>query len=166
MANGYAMAAVLGVEKVMQAAQTTFISSTNWTERVGPTAAIATIKKLMNNNVYEHLIEMGNSVKKVWKDKADKHGLAVHISGLPTLCHMKFIGEGEKELATYLTIRLLSKGFLGYRQFKPSYAHSKTEIDLYSEAIDEIFSDIKESDPKNLLSTPVAHDGFARLTAE
>lgn len=37
LANGYAMAAVIGRKGVMEAAQKTFISSTNWTERVGPT---------------------------------------------------------------------------------------------------------------------------------
>ena len=31
MANGYAMSALIGTETVMQTAQSTFISSTNWT---------------------------------------------------------------------------------------------------------------------------------------
>ena len=35
MANGYPMAAIIGTSPVMEAAQSTFISSTNWTERVG-----------------------------------------------------------------------------------------------------------------------------------
>lgn len=64
MANGYAMAAVIGTEKVMQAAQTTFISSTNWTERIGPAAAIATIQKYIKENVAGHIINIGNAVKK------------------------------------------------------------------------------------------------------
>ena len=45
MANGYPMAAIVGVGPVMEAAQSTFISSTNWTERVGTVAALATIRK-------------------------------------------------------------------------------------------------------------------------
>ena len=44
IANGYAMATVIGKKNCMESAQNTFISSTNWTERIGPTAAIATIK--------------------------------------------------------------------------------------------------------------------------
>ena len=69
MANGYAMAAIIGAERVMQAAQTTFISSTNWTERIGPTAAIATIKKYIRENVADHIIKIGNAVQKVWQEK-------------------------------------------------------------------------------------------------
>ena len=51
MSNGYAMAAVIGTEPVMQAAQSTFISSTNWTERIGPVAALATIRKYRREKV-------------------------------------------------------------------------------------------------------------------
>ena len=58
MANGYAMAAVIGTEKVMSAAQSTFISSTNWTERIGPVAAIASIEKYINENVANHIIKV------------------------------------------------------------------------------------------------------------
>ncbi|MFX0011696.1 MAG: aminotransferase class III-fold pyridoxal phosphate-dependent enzyme, partial [Candidatus Hermodarchaeota archaeon] len=46
ISNGYPMGAVIGKEEIMDAAQTSFISSTYWTERIGPTAAIATINKL------------------------------------------------------------------------------------------------------------------------
>ena len=41
--NGYAICAV-GRKDVMNAAQRTWISSTFWTERIGPTAALATLK--------------------------------------------------------------------------------------------------------------------------
>lgn len=44
LANGYALTAVIGIKSVMEAAQNTFISSTFWTERIGPTAALATLK--------------------------------------------------------------------------------------------------------------------------
>jgi glutamate-1-semialdehyde 2,1-aminomutase len=40
--NGYALTAVVGRREVMEAAQKTFISSTFWTERIGPTAALKT----------------------------------------------------------------------------------------------------------------------------
>lgn len=44
LGNGYAITAIIGKREVMEAAQTTFISSTFWTERIGPTAALATLK--------------------------------------------------------------------------------------------------------------------------
>jgi glutamate-1-semialdehyde aminotransferase len=166
MANGYAMAAIIGVEKVMQAAQTTFISSTNWTERIGPTAAIATIKKYIRENVADHIIGIGNAVQKVWQEKSDKHHLDVHVSGIPTLGHFAFKGDSNREIMTFFTIEMLKHGFLGFHQFKPSFAHTMQDVEAYAKAVDEVFALIAETEPENLLSTPVAHSGFHRLTRE
>ena len=166
MANGYAMAAIIGAEKVMQAAQTTFISSTNWTERIGPTAAIATINKYLKENVADHIINIGESVKKIWQEKADRHHLDVHVSGIPTLGHFAFKGDNNRELVTFFTIEMLKHGFLGFHQFKPSFAHTMQDVEAYAEAVDNIFEKISRSDPSTLLQTPPAHEGFHRLTKE
>ena len=64
MANGYAMSVVMGTEKVMQSAQTTFISSTNWTDRIGPAAALATSGNTSDWGE-KHLINTGNKVKQI-----------------------------------------------------------------------------------------------------
>lgn len=166
MANGYAMAAVIGTEKVMQVAQTTFISSTNWTERIGPTAAIATINKYIHENVADHIIKIGNAVKKVWQEKADKYHLDIHVSGIPTLCHFAFKSEIYRKMMTYFTIEMLKHGFLGFHQFKPSFAHTVQGVEAYAEAVDNIFERISRSDPSTILQTPPAHEGFHRLTKE
>ena len=59
MSNGYPMAAIIGIGDVMQAAQDSFISSTYWTERIGPAAALATIQKIRDCNVPGRLMEAG-----------------------------------------------------------------------------------------------------------
>ena len=45
MSNGFPMASVIGSLHIMESAQNTFISSTYWTDRIGPTAALSSIKK-------------------------------------------------------------------------------------------------------------------------
>lgn len=166
IANGYAMASIIGIKRVMQAAQTTFISSTNWTERIGPTAALATIQKYIRKNVAKHIIAIGNSVKKIWEVKAAKYHLDIETSGLPTLAHFRFRGQFDPHISTYFTIEMLKRGFLGYRQFKASYAHTQKEVGQYGRVVDEIFYKISKKDPRTLLKTPVAHRGFYRLTRE
>ena len=166
MANGYAMAAVVGVERVMQAAQSTFISSTNWTERVGPAAALATIRKYQRCQVDRHIIAMGDQVKRAWRDAAAKHGLDIRISGLPTLPNFAFQSEHALPMQTFFTIEMLKHGFLGFRQFKPAYAHTAEDVDRYGSAVDAVFREIAERDSTLLLNTPVAHTGFFRLTRE
>ena len=40
LGNGYAITAVLGKQDVMDDARNSFMSSTFWTERIGPAAAL------------------------------------------------------------------------------------------------------------------------------
>ena len=44
LGNGYAITAVLGKDEVMEKAKKSFMSSTFWTERIGPTAALKTLE--------------------------------------------------------------------------------------------------------------------------
>ena len=166
MSNGYAMSAILGVESVMQSAQTTFISSTNWTDRVGPSAALATIKKYEKNNVDKKLIEIGNAVKEIWQSSANDFDLKIKVSGLPTLASFNFISDNSDKLNTRFSIEMLKRGFLGFRQFKPSNAHNIDIINKYKVAVKEVFRELKK-DPKSfLLDTSTQHTGFMRLTKE
>src|SRR5581483_11811396 len=59
MSNGFAMGAVIGRREVMQAAQDSFISSTYWTEGIGPAAALAAVSKMKRIDVPAHLARLG-----------------------------------------------------------------------------------------------------------
>lgn len=166
MANGYAMAAILGNERVMQAAQKTFISSTNWTDRVGPTAALATIKKYIREKVEKHLINIGTSVKGIWESEAKKNNINLNISGLPSLASFSFEEKKFQELNTFFTVEMLKYGFLGFRQFKPSLAHDEKILPDYRQAVSKIFNEINSGNYLKILDTPIHHTGFKRLTKE
>ena len=166
MANGYAMAAVLGTERVMQAAQTTFISSTNWTDRVGPAAALATLRKYLLQQVEQKLIAAGNAVKDIWKEASLASGVEVKISGLPTLAALSASRADGSEFNTKFTIEMLKLGFLGFRQFKPSLAHDQGCLTAYSEAAHTVFQRLGSHDTALELVTPKHHSGFQRLTKE
>ena len=55
IANGYALTAVVGKREIMEAAQTTFISSTFWTERIGPTAALKALEVIERERSWERI---------------------------------------------------------------------------------------------------------------
>lgn len=166
MANGYAMAAVLGTEKVMQSAQSTFISSTNWTDRIGPAAALATLKKYQREQVEKKIIDTGNRVKEIWLESASANGLNLKITGLPTLAAMSFVTPNATAWNTRFTIEMLKRGFLGFRQFKPSFAHDEHSMDVYASAVGEVFSELATDVTCAKLDTPKHHSGFQRLTKE
>jgi glutamate-1-semialdehyde aminotransferase len=168
MANGYPMAAVIGTEKVMQAAQLSFISSTNWTERIGFVAALATIRKYRRENVAQHLIEIGKLVKAGWQRAAEKTGIKLHTNGLPSLSHFNFDYEDELVLMTLFTQIMLEKGYLAWNQFKPSFAHQEHHVEEYLAAVIDTFAVLAEAvaqgDVASRLKGPPAQRGFYRLT--
>lgn len=168
LANGYPMAAVIGKSRVMEAAQRSFISSTHWSERLGPAAALATIGKHRRENVAQHLITIGERVKKGWERAAAAAGLDLQSGGLPSLSefHLKCPEEGL--MRTSFTQIMLEKGYLAYHQFKPSFAHQHHHIQEYLQEVEKAFLDMaqllkKEVHPSQLKGG-IAQQGFYRLT--
>src|SRR3989344_4369675 len=85
LGNGHPISAVMGRRKVMDAAQSTFISSTYWTERIGFVTALETIKIFERDNVAQHLIETGEYISAGLKKIFAAHGLKIEILGLPSI---------------------------------------------------------------------------------
>jgi glutamate-1-semialdehyde aminotransferase len=169
ISNGFPMAVVLGKKEIMNVAQDSFISSTYWTERIGPAAAIATIKKLKKYNVPFYLCKIGNLISKGWRTLADVHGLSINIVGIPPLITFKFDYEGKNQVLYTLFIQeMLKRGFLASKSIYVSFSHTEEHIKRYLENVDGVFKVIKmaidDGNFDRLLKGPVAHTGFKRLT--
>jgi glutamate-1-semialdehyde 2,1-aminomutase len=168
IANGYPMAAIIGTGDVMQSAQDSFISSTFWTERIGPVAALATILKHRELNISAHLIKIGKLVQQSWRDAATKYGLSVSVTGIPPLAHFSFDYPNGLAMRTLFTQIMLEGGFLATGAFYAAYAHQDSDVVRYAAAVDEAFGVIANAREKNqvekLLKGPVAHAGFYRLS--
>jgi glutamate-1-semialdehyde aminotransferase len=167
ISNGYPMGVVIGKKQFMDAAQDSFISSTYWTESIGPAAAIATIKKMLAENVQKHMVYCGKFIQKGWKDLANKHSLNIHVGSIYPLSHFDF-SEKPLVLKTLFTQEMLKKGFLATNAFYSSYAHKQENLDAYLDAVDCVFEFIskviKEGNPEKYLNGPICHSGFKRLS--
>ncbi|WP_404338879.1 aminotransferase class III-fold pyridoxal phosphate-dependent enzyme [Pseudoalteromonas mariniglutinosa] len=165
MANGYAMAAIIGKSKWMDAAQVSFISSTMWTERVGPTAALATINYYQKNQVHQHLAMIGRQIKQGWQELADKHGLKIHISGIDALCHFGLDYENFLTLKSYFIEKMLEQGILATNMFYCMYAHKDEHVQQYLAAIDIAFSALAKAivNPSDMAHVRPSTSGFKRL---
>jgi glutamate-1-semialdehyde aminotransferase len=168
IANGYPMAAIVGTGDVMEAAQETFISSTFWTEKIGPVAALATLRKHRDLNVSAHLVRAGEKVQKLWGDAAAQHGLGISITGIPPLAHFSFTYPNGLAMKTLYTQLMLESGFLATNAFYAAYAHQDEQIEKYGAATIEAFGVIakalENNEVEKLLKGPVAHAGFYRLS--
>ena len=169
IANGFAMAAIIGKEDVMDSAQKTFISSTFWTERVGPAAALATIREMKKVNLPAYLKRIGSLIGDGWKQSAKKHGLKIRVHGPESLVGFAFEYGGESQaIRTLFTQEMLRRGFLASGSVYVSYAHKTKHVKKYLGAVDEVFNLLAEAIKKDivasLLQGAVAHSGFQRLT--
>ena len=166
--NGHPMAAVIGTQGAMEGAEASFISSTYWTESVGPVAALAVLDRFDQVNVPAYVNGVGAQVKGFWKSRAQAHKLAIEVdAGYSCLAHFKFVHEASDALKTLYTQGMLARGFLAGLSIYPTLAHDEAVLNKYDRAIDEVFADIaaalKRGDVLDRLQGPVAHSGFRRL---
>jgi glutamate-1-semialdehyde aminotransferase len=167
ISNGYPMAAIIGKRAVMQAAESTFISSTYWTERIGPAAALATIRKHRACNVPQHLRRIGQMARDGWRLAADRAGLPIQIGGLVPMSSFAIRHEQAQAASTLFTQLMLDRGYLATKAFNATYAHDDRILEEYLQATEEVFGVIAGASERGtihaLLQGPVAHTGFARL---
>jgi glutamate-1-semialdehyde 2,1-aminomutase len=167
LGNGYAITAVIGREGVMDFAQSTFISSTFWTERLGPSAALATLDTMEQMRSWENISGRGRKIKEIWQTLADESGIKVNVSGLDALPTLVFVSENSLAYKTLLTQRLLKQNLLASTAFYASTAHSDEIVGDYQIALQPVFQIIRECEDglaiQDLLDGPIAQSGFARL---
>ena len=167
ISNGYPMAAIIGTRDVMQSAQSTFVSSTYWTERIGPAAALATIRKHRRENVPQHLRRIGQMVRDGWRVAAERAGLPITIGGLVPMSSFAIQHKEAQAASTLFTQLMLDRGFLATKAFNATFAHQDEVIEEYLQAAEEVFGVVVQAlergTVRSLLNGPVAHAGFTRL---
>jgi glutamate-1-semialdehyde aminotransferase len=168
ISNGYALTAVVGKRSIMEAAQKTFISSTFWTERIGPSAALKTLEIMERIKSWEIITATGKKMQEGWLKIADNHNLKIRISGIPALSTYAFQSGKNLEYKTLITQEMLKKGFLASTNFYAAIVHTDKEFDKYFVALDEVYHSIRkcengELNIYDLLEVPVCHTGFQRL---
>jgi glutamate-1-semialdehyde 2,1-aminomutase len=167
LGNGYAVTATIGRREIMEAAQSTFISSTFWTERIGPSAALATLAVMEREKSWETITATGLAIKERWRKLAERHELIISQWGLPALAGFSFTGPDALAYKTIFTQEMLTKGYLASNSIYVCTAHTPDVVDAYFEAIEPVFGLIREcEDGRNvgdILKGPVCHAGFSRL---
>ena len=167
LGNGYGITAVIGKREVMEAAQTTFISSTFWTERIGPTAGLQTLEVMERLQSWNTITETGKRIGERWQALGQSYGLPIRVFGLPALIKFTFASPNALAYKTLITQEMLAKGYLAGNAVFVCIEHTPEIIDGYFEAIEPVFGLIRECeagrDVNLLLKGPICHAEFRRL---
>ncbi len=168
LGNGFPISAVIGRKDIMQAAQGTFISSTYWTERIGPVAALETLRQFEEKRVIDTTVRTGETIENGLKKIFSKYDLRMGISGLKSYLVMTSEEENPLLIKTLFTQEMMKRGFLASTVIFVSSAHTPEIVVHYLSNAEEVFEKIAEWKRKGELEArllgPVCHSGFQRLT--
>lgn len=167
LGNGYAITATIGRREIMETAQSTFISSTFWTERIGPSAALKTLDVMGTLKSWDIITSTGLQIREGWQTLAEKHGLKVDHWGLPALTGFTFQSVNALAYKTLITQEMLAKGYLAGNSVYVCTEHTPEVVSGFFEALDPLFALIKECeegrDVMSILKGQICHSGFKRL---
>lgn len=168
LGNGFPITAVLGKKNIMEHAQTSFISSTFWTERSGFVAGIKTLETMEKIKSWEIISKQGLKIKKMIKKLANKNKLEVNVSGLDACPSYIIKLDKWQEYKTFITQELLKQKTLGTNTTYVCINHDDKVIKNYETKLDKIFETIKKFEKSGVdineyLEGPTSHSSFKRL---
>jgi len=167
LSNGYAFSALVGKKKIMQESEQSFISSTAWTENVGPTAAIATLTEMSKIKSWKKISTLGKYLKNKWRHLAKKNKLKVKIYGIDAIPKFEIISKDFIIYKTFITQEMLKHRILANNIVYVSTCHTKKIINKYLNNLDKIFKKIAHTEknklnPKKLLNNYQASEEFKK----
>lgn len=169
MSNGFPFGAVVGRETIMDAAKSSFISSSYWTDGVGPAAALAVLNKAQKINLTALINERGGRLQASLRELAARHpACRLKVSGMPATPFMSFDLGSESSLAQTLYVRAMqSRGFLVMSYSYIMLAHDDERIASLLAASDQSMTEISEIIEAGKLAEAVGktavNKGFTRL---
>jgi len=168
MGNGYPVTSIIGKRDIMEAAQTTFISSTFWTDRIGSSAALKTLEVMERIKSWEIISEIGNRIKSQWLYLGKSYDLPLSVFGPPALIKFTINSNNMRAYKTLITQEMLKKGYLSTNSLNVSISHTNKILDGYYNALGEVFDlisqcEVGSQDIHKLLEGPICHADFRRL---
>jgi glutamate-1-semialdehyde 2,1-aminomutase len=167
LGNGYAITAIMGRDMVMDAAQSTFISSTFWSERIGPVAALKTLEVMKREKSWEYITNMGDYAVRELTAFNSEFNFKIEVSGLPSMLTYKIDHPDWNKYKTYITQEMLKKGYLATNAIYSSTQHTVSIVDQFMghlrPVLQQIELAIEKGDIDSKLEGPEANVGFKRL---
>ena len=165
--NGYALTAVIGKRAIMEHAQSSFISSTFWTERIGPSASLKTLEVMEDIQSWNKITQTGKKIKSLWTDMFNSHGIDITTWGLSALPGFTIKGSQSLAYKTLITQEMLKDGYLASNTVYVCTEHTSDILDGYFDRLERIVKLIEQCenglDVNTLLDDEICHSGFKRL---
>jgi len=170
MSNGFPCGTIIGREEVMEAANASFISSSYWTDGVGPAASLACIRRMRDHNVQEAIWQRGGDFQSRLRHVAAQHGdCKATIRGMPTNPYVTFdLGPLANQAKIAFIRMMVERGFLLGGVNYVMYTHTDRMFEGFLAAAEEVFAILDQLVIEGALEDFVGENAgmgnFARLT--
>jgi glutamate-1-semialdehyde 2,1-aminomutase len=146
IANGYAIATLVGKEELKVPAQSIYFSGTHFFSGVAMAAMIASLKALEEENAIEQMKNMGNLLREGIEDKAKKHDIEISYSGPPAIPYLVFGNDISFNKARYFCGEAAKRGIFlhPHHNWFLCAAHKTEDIEKTIDVIDICFGMTKE----------------------
>ncbi len=172
MSNGYPMGAVVGSREVMEPASRMFVSSSYWSDNIGLTAALTTIRELKRRSSAAFFLETGEKLRQALNGSIADAGLSGEYTGLHTALNLSLSLPDESlrpKVNTLFIQEMARRGVHCPMGFILNMAHTDEDIGQTAEAASEAFGVIRsglESDNiDSLLICDLTQEPFRRLVS-
>jgi glutamate-1-semialdehyde 2,1-aminomutase len=169
MSNGIPCGAIIGRDEVMDAANASFISSSYWTDGIGPAAALTCIRKMQDCQVQPYVWKLGETLQGKLREIAGRHSsLNIKVGGMPCAPSFTFqLGDLAAAAKTLCIRGMLARGFLFSSQLYVMWPHTEAHVNAMAEALDGVLSEITRLHGNGRLRDEAGvaeiSTGFARL---
>ncbi len=158
MSNGYPAGAIIGKNEVMDASNSSFISSSYWTDGVGTAASLACIGKMQREGVQQHVWSLGERLQAGLREVAIRYPtLGLKIGSMPCAPSIVFANPAAKPP---MIREMLQHGFLMSSQLYTTWSHTDEHVSAMLSALDESLAIVAQT-PLEMVQA--AQQGFARL---
>ncbi len=145
IANGYALAAVLGNDAFRSAATEVFTTGSFWFSAVSMAAGLATLAALAEQDAVATMAARGQALRDGLAEQAARYELAIRQTGPAQMPFLTFAGDAEFTLANTFAGEAARRGaFLHPRHnWFVSAATTPADLDMALEATDHAFAAVR-----------------------
>jgi glutamate-1-semialdehyde 2,1-aminomutase len=141
IANGYALAAVLGNDRFRTAATELFTTGSFWFSAVSMAAALATLEALAEEHAVETMQARGQALRVGLDEQATRSGIKIRQTGPVQMPFLTFDGDVDLALANAFAAQAIRRGVFLHPRHNWFVSAAMTEEDVARvlEATDEAF---------------------------
>ena len=164
--NGYPIAIIAGRREVMRAVETSFVSSSYWSETASLAAAIAIQRIIREDDIISHIWKMGKRVREGIRKLSQDTGVPFKIEGLPPVFPLGLQVDNPAPYNTLITQEMAKRGVHMPGQVYIMAAHTPKEIDIVLDALKDVTPILRQAmergSVEGLLEVPVARPVFRK----